>query len=172
MATTTPLREVLNKGIFSGNLVDTKIIVYSYRDSTGQVCRPKALYTSSHVLKTVPHFNDGEYTATLDIALVKSHIIISKVLFGGFGESQSKDFEEAIDEEECSNDYDYLSDSDLEDEMDEKFALFNQEAKPKTQAHPFNSFAIPGEDGNDCEEYREHVDKGKVVPIPDVAFVT
>ena len=73
MAATTSLREALNQGISSGNLVDTKIIVYSYRDSIG-VCRPKALYASSHVLKTVPHFNDGEHTATLDIAPVETHI--------------------------------------------------------------------------------------------------
>ena len=173
MTATTPLREVLNKGISSGNFIDTKIIVYSYRDSAGRVCRPKALYTNSHILKTVPYFNDSEYTATLDIFPSEAYTIVSKVLFGGFEESQSKDFEEAIDEEECSNDYDYSSDSDLEDEVDEKVALFNQEARSKTQTHPFNPFAIPGEDGRIfCEEHQEHVDKGKVVPIPDVAFVT
>ena len=66
MAATTPLREALNQGISSGNLVDTKIILYSHRDSSGHVCRPKALYTNSHVLKTVPYFDDSESTATLD----------------------------------------------------------------------------------------------------------
>ena len=60
MAATVALREALNQGISSGNLVDTKIILYSHRDSSGQVCRPKALYTNSHVLKTVPYFNDRE----------------------------------------------------------------------------------------------------------------
>ena len=173
MTTTTPLREALNQGISSGNFVDTKIIVYSYRDSTGRVCRPKALYANSHVLKTVPHFDDGEYTATLDINTVETYIIVSKVLFGGFGESQSKDFKEAIDEEEYSKDYDYLSDSDLEDEEDERIALVKPNAKSKAQVRPFNLFAVPGEDDRIIfEEHEESVDKGKVVPIPDVAFVT
>jgi hypothetical protein len=66
MAATTALREALNEGISSGNFVDTKIILYSYRDSSGRVCRPKALYANSHVLKTVPYFNDRECTVTFN----------------------------------------------------------------------------------------------------------
>ena len=170
MAATTPLREALNQRISSGNLINTRIIVYSYRDSPGRVCRPRALYTNSHVLKTVPHFNDCEYTATLDIVLSDTHAIVSKVLFGGFGESQSKDFKDAIDEEEYSKDYDYSSDGDLEGEEDERVALFKPKAKSKAQVHPFNPFAIPGEhDKIICEEHEEH---GKVIKIQDVAFVT
>ena len=169
----TPLREALNQGISSGTLIDTKIIVYSYRDYTGRVCRPKALYTNSHVLKTIPHFNDCEYTATLDIILSDAHIIASEVLFGGFGESQSKDFKEAIDEEECSEDYDYSSDSDLEDEEDERVALSKPKAKSKAQARSLNPFAIPGENDRIIfEEHEERIDEGKVIKIPDVAFVT
>ena len=68
MVATAALREALTKGISSGNLVDTKIILYSYRDPSGCVCRPKALYTNSHILKTVPYFNDRGYSATLSIA--------------------------------------------------------------------------------------------------------
>ena len=68
MAATAFLREALSKGISSGSLVDTKIILYSHRDSSGRVCRPKVLYANSHVLQTVPYFNNREYTATLDIA--------------------------------------------------------------------------------------------------------
>ena len=169
---TAPLREALNQGISSGNLIDTKIIVYSYRDSTGRVCRPRALYTNSHVLKRVPYFNDCEYTTTLDIVLSEAHVIVSKVLFGGFGESQSKDFKEVINEEEYSKDYDYSSDSDLEDEEDERVALSKPRAKSKAQARSLNPFAIPGEDDKIIEEHEEHIDKGKVIKIPDVAFVT
>ena len=34
-------------------------------------------------------------------------------------------------------------------------------------------FAVPGENKKTiCEEYEEHVEKGKVVKIPDMAFVT
>jgi len=80
------------------------------------------------------------------------------VLFGNFTESQSRDFtKEAIDEEESAEDYGYLSDSDLEDDEDEKVA----------------PVAIPGEDQKIlCEEHEEHVEKGKIVKIPDIAFVT
>ena len=60
MVATTALREALNQGISSGNLVDTKIILYSRRDSSGRICRPKALYANSNVLKTVPYFKDCE----------------------------------------------------------------------------------------------------------------
>ena len=58
MAATLPLREALEKGITSGKLADTKIIVFSRKDTSGRVCGPKALYASSHVLKSVPYFND------------------------------------------------------------------------------------------------------------------
>ena len=78
MAATTPLREALNQGISSGRLVDTKIVLYSHRDSSGRIYRPKALYTNSRILKTVPYFNDCGCTATLDIAYIKSHRLVLK----------------------------------------------------------------------------------------------
>jgi len=50
------------------------------------------------------------------------------------------------------------------------------EASPveaESKACSSDSFAIPGEDKEiPCEEYEEHVEKGKVVKIPDMAFVT
>jgi hypothetical protein len=64
MAATLPLREALNKGIASGTLADTKIIVFSRKSSSGGVCGPKALYASSHALKHVPYFNDREPPTT------------------------------------------------------------------------------------------------------------
>ena len=171
MAATTALREALNQGISSGNLIDTKIIVYSHRDSSGRVCRPKALYTNSHVLKTVPYFNDCERTVTLDTTCTELHTVIFKVLFGNFTESQSRDFKETIDEEDSAEDYGYLSDSDLEDDEDEKSTSFKRKTKSKTR--PFDPFVIPDEDRRTPgEESEEHVEKGKVVKIPDMAFVT
>ncbi|KAF9643633.1 hypothetical protein BDM02DRAFT_1403367 [Thelephora ganbajun] len=92
------------------------------------------------------------------------------MLFGNFAESQSKDFEEAIDEEESAEDYGYSSDSDLEDDEDEKTTLPKHTAESKV--HPFGLFTTPGEDKIVCEEYEEHVEKGKVIKIPDMAFVT
>ena len=171
MAATTALREALNKGISSGKFVDTKIIVYSHRDPFGRVCWPKALYANSHVLKTVPYFDDSEYTTTLDIARIALHKFVSEVLFGNFAESRSKDFEGAIDEEESAEDYGYLSDSDLGDDEDEKIASPKQKVKPN--AHSLNPFVAPGENKKFVrEEHEEQADKGKVVKIPDMAFVT
>ena len=92
-----------------------------------------------------------------------------KVLFGNFSESQSKDFKEAVDEEEYANDYGYLSDSDLEDDEDEKLPL-EQISNPKT--HSFDPFPTPGEENIIYEKNEEHIEKGKVVKIPDMAFVT
>ena len=171
MAATTALRKALNQGISSGNLIDTKLIVYSHRDSSGRICRPKALYTNSHVLKTVPYFNDCERTATLDTTCTELHTVIFKVLFGNFTESQSRDFKETIDEEDSAEDYGYLSDSDLEDDEDEKSTSFKRKTKSKTR--PFDPFVVPDEDRRTpSEESEEHVEKGKVVKIPDMAFVT
>ena len=70
---TIPLREALYHGISSGNFIDTKIILYSYRDISGRICRPKALYANSHVLKTVPYFNDRTYAATLNTTRTGTH---------------------------------------------------------------------------------------------------
>ena len=172
MAATTALREALNEGISSGNLVDTKIILYSYRDSSGRVFRPKAAYANSHVLKTVPYFNDRESTATPGTTREVPHGVLSKVLFGNFAESQSKGFrKEAIDNDETAEYYGYLSDSDLEDDDDEKVDLFKHTSKPKV--YPVDPFGVPGENRKiHCEEHDEYVEEGKVVNIPDMAFVT
>jgi len=171
MAATAALCEALNRGISSGNLVDTKIILYSHRDSSGRVCRPRALYANSHVLKTVPYFNDRKSTTTLSITQRASQRV-SEVLFGNFAESQSKEFsKEEVDDEESAEDYGYLSDSDLEDDEDEKIALFKNTSKSK--ARLFDPFATLGEDNKILsEEHEEHVEKGKIVKIPDMAFVT
>jgi hypothetical protein len=88
------------------------------------------------------------------------------VLFGDFAESQSKDFEDQIDEDEFAEDYGYLSDSDLED--DEEKVLPTAESGLR----PFDPFATTGEDNVTPEDYKEHVEKGKVVKIPDMAFIT
>ena len=170
MAATTALRMALNQGISSGNLVDTKIVLYSHRDSSGRVCRPKALYTSSRILKTLPYFNDRE-SATVYTARVgpQRH-------FQGFFSSgatvQWEDFsKDIIDNNESAEDYGYLSDSDLEDDEDEKIAPFKRTRKSKT--HPFDPFGVPGEGrGIACEEHKEHAETGRVVKIPDMAFVT
>lgn len=164
MAATPALREVLNEGISSGNFIDTKIILYSRRDSRGHVCQPKALYANSHVLKTAPHFKDCECpiaTATLE----EPCDTVLKVLSGDFAESQPEDLSEPNGEGESVDDYGYLSDSDLEDD----------EEPP--EANPSLKSDINREDNGDenkfsCEFHQERVEKCKVIRIPDMAFVT
>ena len=169
MAATATLREALNQGITSGSLIDTKIVLYSHRDSSGRrVCRPKPLYTNSHVLKSVPYFKDRECTPTLN-TLQEPHVTALKVLFGNFAESQSKDFKEEIDEEGSAEDYGYLSDSDLEDDEDEK-PSFKHSGGSRT--HLFDSLPAAGGDKPSHEKNEESVEEGKVVKIPDMAFVT
>ena len=87
------------------------------------------------------------------------------MLSGDFAESQSEDSNEAIDEEESAEDYGYMSDSDLEDSGDGKVS------KPtaKSKVHPLELY---GKDKIVCEGHEENVEKGKVVKILDMAFVT
>lgn len=169
MAATPALRKALSLGISSGHLVDTKIILYSHRDSSGRVCRPKALYTNSDVLKTVRHFCHRESTATLGFAHLEPHGIIPKVFFT---DSQSKDFsEEGIDEEGSAEDYGYLSDSDLEDDEDERVVSSKRARKQKI--HAFDPFEGLTEDRRvPWEEHEERVEERKVIRITDVAFIT
>ena len=184
MAATTALREALNQGISSGSLGDTKIILYSHRDSSGRVCRPKALYANSLVLRTVPYFKNRKSvpvpgdlrnrgsTVIIDTTHAGPHRVVLKVFLGNPVQPQSKDLsKETIDDEEYAEDYEYLSDSDLEDDKDEKVASFKPMGKSKV--HLFDPFRVPGEDKIiPCEEHEERVEKGKIIKIPDMAFVT
>ena len=94
------------------------------------------------------------------------------MLFGGFAESQSKVFEEEIDEGEFAEDYGYLSDSDLEEDEDASGPLLNSAQKPEVRW--FDWVEVPGGDPVACEdeEHGKSVRKGKVVKISDVAYVT
>ena len=93
-----------------------------------------------------------------------------EVLFGNFAESQLKDFKEPIDEEGTAEDYGYLSDSDLEDDEDERADPPNLTESNVTTGNPI--LAIPAARISPCEEQEEHVEKGKVVLIPDIAYAT
>ena len=74
---------------------------------------------------------------------------------------------ETIEDEECADDYGYLSDSDLEDGEDEK--VLSSESTTKSKGRPFD---LPGKNKIVCEGHEERVNKGKAVKIPDMAFVT
>jgi hypothetical protein len=76
-----------------------------------------------------------------------------------------------IDEDETAEDYGHLSDSDLEDDEDEKVYSFRPAGKTKVH-HMFDPFAISGEEKIACEEHEERAEKEKIIKIPDMAFVT
>ena len=91
------------------------------------------------------------------------------MLFGDFAESQSKDFRDPINEEEFAEHYEYSSDSDLEDDEDEKVTSLNNAIE--SNGNQLGPPTIPGS-GNFCKDQEEHTERGKVVKIPDIAFVT
>src|ERR1700753_436060 len=113
---TLPLREALNLSIPSGRFTDTKIILYSRRDSSGTISKPRALYANSHVLKSVPYFSDRESYSSHALYNIANDRL--EVLSGTFAESELKDFSEPIDDDERAENYGYHSDSDLEDDED------------------------------------------------------
>jgi len=169
MAATFPLREALNATISSGRLEDTKVILYSRRDPFGTICQPRALYASSHVLRTVPYFNDR-----MPLQLFSSDPTNNafRVLFGTFAEAESKDFSEPLDDNECAEGYGYHPDSDLEEEDD---AVNPKETLNRTIPHTFDPFRSPLSDNKPTltdGERGKWVEKGKVIKIHDVAFIT
>ena len=96
------------------------------------------------------------------------------MLFGNFAEARSKDFsKETIDEEESAENYGYLSDSDLEDDNDGRVVPAVVPREEKALRDEVSPVAVPRKEKNTlCEEHEEHVEKGKIVKIPDMAFVT
>ena len=97
------------------------------------------------------------------------------MLFGNFAEARSRNFEEVINEEGFAEDYGYWSDSDLEDEEDESRILRRVAAEDETHPEvqdPTDSPAISSEGKIVYEDHKECAEQGKVVKIPDVAFVT
>ena len=166
---TLPLREALNDSISSGRFADTKIILFSRRDSSGIICKPRALYASSHVLKSVPYFNDREFLPAFLGGDSANNAL--RVLFGTFAEAESRDFSEPLDSGEYAENYGYYSDSDLEKGDLEDTP---KETRP-TRGHPFDPFCFTLTDGKSTPahgEYEERLGKGKVIKIQDMALIT
>jgi hypothetical protein len=162
---TLPLREALTDAISSGRFADTKIILYSRRDSSGTVSKPKVLYANSHVLKSVSYFSDREFLR------IGFGVGLSSVgVFSGFAESEQKNLSEPIDEDETAEHYDYHSDSDLEDDEDAVNA-----GKILRRAISQKNNSVETGDKNispPCGEWKEPSGKGKIIKIHDIAFIT
>lgn len=80
MVVTTALKEALNDAITSGKFIDTKIVLFSRRDSSGRVCKPKALYANSHVLKSVPYFNACEFLCRVPFVVFEMTLLLEYFL--------------------------------------------------------------------------------------------
>ena len=98
-----------------------------------------------------------------------------RVLFGTFGEAESKDFSDPIDDSLSAKDYNYYSDSDLED--DEDVADLEEIPKKTTplREHPSDPFRTSLDDDKSTHTYgerKERPEKGKIIKIEDVAFIT
>lgn len=91
-----------------------------------------------------------------------------EVLFGNFLEAELKDLGDCVgDHESAAEDYGYYSDSDLEgdDEQPASSTLARDESSARPPYRPV------GEEPH-YEIHNELDNKGKVVRIPDIAFVT
>ncbi|KAF9650016.1 hypothetical protein BDM02DRAFT_1689999 [Thelephora ganbajun] len=91
------LLDALNDSLTSGTFVDTKFYVFSCRQASGRVGSPRALHCNSRILHTVL------YPSTL--------------FSNAFSERETGDINGGFppDSHPYTEDYDYLSDSDLED---------------------------------------------------------
>ncbi|KAF9779859.1 hypothetical protein BJ322DRAFT_1113175 [Thelephora terrestris] len=91
------LLDALSDSIASGTFIDTKFYAFTRRDAHRRVCAPRALYGNSHILGTIPYF--------------------STLFSEGFSEGNLRHINDGFpsDSHPYTEDYDYLSDSDLED---------------------------------------------------------
>ncbi|KAF9779861.1 hypothetical protein BJ322DRAFT_346991 [Thelephora terrestris] len=91
------LLDALSDSIASGTFIDTKFYAFTRRDAHGRVCSPRALYGNSRILGTVPYF--------------------STLFSEGFSKGRLRDINDGFpsDSHPYTEDYDYLSDSDLEE---------------------------------------------------------
>ena len=150
----------------SGVFIDTKFYLFSRRKSSGGVYRPRPLFANSQTLKSVRYFDDREcFTVChahhwIDRSSAKMN---PQVLSGGFAEGVTRSLDyEPFEDSDLTGDYDYMSDSDLEDD--------DQAAGSATEAHdPMvgdqNSNVTAG--GHD-----ELAHQGKVVTLQGVSYLT
>ncbi|KAF9779896.1 hypothetical protein BJ322DRAFT_349753 [Thelephora terrestris] len=145
------LHSALTESITSGRFVDTKFYVFSRRHNSGRVGTPKALFANGRVLATVPYFES---------------------LFSErFSEGESKDIRDGFpsDEQPYTDTYEYLSDSDLDEE--EECTGVDEPANNDTATN--NPFLSPGIAAPDREcGGTVHMQQGKVAIVKDMAAIT
>ena len=112
------LLDALKASIASGTFIDTKFYVFSRLDASGRVGSPRPLYCNSRVLKTVPYFSTCRLQKPLSRPTPDNMV---SVFSNGYSEGEMKDINEGFpsDTPNFADGYDYLSDSDLEDDETE-----------------------------------------------------
>ena len=97
------------------------------------------------------------------------------MLFGPFAEAESKDFSEPLDDNESPDGYGYHSDSDLEEDEDSASSKESPTQRRSTAGHLSDHFSFPAvetELASTLGEHKERLEKGKVIKIHDMAFIT
>ncbi|KAI0075945.1 hypothetical protein K474DRAFT_1663579 [Panus rudis PR-1116 ss-1] len=158
------LKALYNHAMDGGKIVDTTFILFSrVKKKSGIVEGPRPVYASSTLLRHASPYFEG-------------------LLAGGFRESKSG----SASIPESTNEYDYLSDSDLESDLDEEEA-HNRSLDdagdstanlPKAHESPDSDpTAEPSDTTSSSSTIANRSDlgskfTGRVIVIPDVAFTT
>ena len=98
-----------------------------------------------------------------------------EVLSGEYAESEPKDFSEPIDDDEEAKNYDYYSDSDLEDDEDTVNAGKTPKKAIPRKSSSLDPLRLPANDKKSAlvhGEWKETSGKGMIIKVHDVAFIT
>ena len=95
-----------------------------------------------------------------------------QVLSGAYAESEQKDFSEPLDEDERAENYDYHSDSDLEDDEDAVNAARAPKEAIPLESDPVLASTNTKESTLVHGEWNESLGKGTIIKIHDIAFIT
>ncbi|KAI0088862.1 hypothetical protein BDY19DRAFT_946409 [Irpex rosettiformis] len=162
----TLLQEVLRLSLTDGSFIDTKFYAFSRRRSTGVVDEPLPVYANSGMLRANSKYFDGFFDGGFQVKLAPLRAPFPS------------------DSPDSTEEYDYESDSDLEDEFQTERASKSEEMQDDEGAdsadHPAakSEVAEPAETTPDptvantalldasIENY------GHVIVVPDIAFTT
>ena len=100
---------------------------------------------------------------------------VLQVLFGAFAEAESKDFSGPVDDSVSAEDYNYHSDSDLEDgdgAADTEERLKETISPKGYPSDPPCSSLGDNKSTRTYGERKERPKEGKVIKIRDIAFIT
>ncbi|KAI0684904.1 hypothetical protein BC835DRAFT_1387101 [Cytidiella melzeri] len=150
------IQVALRQSLTSGSFIDTKFYAFSRRRSTGVVDEPLAVYANSAMLRAGSKYFEG-------------------LLGSGFSEAKPTSLREGFpsDKEKFTGEYDYDSDSDLEDEIGslESQASIDEE-RPESDVTKTEAEVSAQESSADLRPMGDSEYYGRVIIIPDVAFNT